>query len=163
MLQEDPWLPWSPLSRTVPQKGISAHAGHQSLLGRLCALYTSKPEPHLGQSCWRLFIWLRKQEGNSTPRPAVDFGSGQSHLPEWGQSLQGLLQIPGGLCVTRTSLEGITCSSAGLSGMPCPGNDGSGLPVASPGGDSREEVESIGDSGPSMFPDGQTPRTNSVT
>lgn len=104
----------------------------------------SKPEPQLGQTCWRLFIWLRKKEGNSTPRleSALDFGSGQS--PEVGaKSPQGLLQLPEGLCVTRTSLEGITCSSDGLSGMPCPGNDGAGLPVASPGGDSGEEVESI--------------------
>lgn len=75
------------------------------------------------------------------------------------KSPQGLLQLPGGLCVTRTSLEGITCSSDGLSGMPCPGNDGAGLPVAPPGGDSGEEVESIGGSGPSMFPDGTTSRT----
>lgn len=85
MLQKDPWLPWSPLSRTTPQKGISAHAGPRSSLGRLCALYTSKLEPQLGQSCWRLFIWLKKQ-GNCTPRPALDFGFGQLHLPEWGQS-----------------------------------------------------------------------------
>lgn len=31
-------------------------------------LCKSKPEPQLGQSCWRLFIWLRKQERNPTHR-----------------------------------------------------------------------------------------------
>lgn len=75
----------------------------------------------------------------------LEFASGQPHLPKVGaKTLQELLQLPGGLCVARTLLEGITFSSSGLSGMPCPGNGGVGLPVASPGEDRGEEVGSLG-------------------